>query len=266
MPGHPDARVRRRRRPRRRAGALAGARVPAPRLGRADPAAPFPRGSAPRRHRGGRAGPAAAGGAGPGPDAPALAPAAARHAGRHPQPPAGASRCGYALAGTPSATCARACGWPACTRLEALAQTLAVARRCGFAGRAALRVSGRDRAAGPHARHLPAPGDAGRRRAPLPQGVPEAIATQIEKELGLIRDLQYEAYFLTVTTSSSSRAARASCARAGARPPTRPSATAWASPRSTRYAATRCSSASSARSATNRPTSTWTSSTSAARK
>ena len=32
----------------------------------------------------------------------------------------------------------------------------------------------------------------------FPQGVPEAIATQIEKELGLIRDLQYEAYFLTV--------------------------------------------------------------------
>ena len=28
--------------------------------------------------------------------------------------------------------------------------------------------------------------------------MPEAIATQIEKELGLIRDLQYEAYFLTV--------------------------------------------------------------------
>ena len=45
----------------------------------------------------------------------------------------------------------------------------------------------------------PPPTFARRRRPPrAPQGVPEAIATQIEKELGLIRDLQYEAYFLTV--------------------------------------------------------------------
>ena len=108
------------------------------------------------------------------------------------------SRCGYALAGNAERHLRTRMRLASLYPPEALAQTLAVARRCGFAGRAALRVSGRDRAAGPHACHLPAPGDAGRRRAPLPQGVPEAIATQIEKELGLIRDLQYEAYFLTV--------------------------------------------------------------------
>ena len=80
------------------------------------------------------------------------------------------SRCGYALAGNAERHLRTRMRLASLYPPEALAQTLAVARRCGFAGRAALRVSGRDRAAGPHARHLPAPGDAGRRRAPLPAG------------------------------------------------------------------------------------------------
>ena len=117
------------------------------------------------------------------------------------------SRCGYALAGNAERHLRTRMRLASLYPPEALAQTLAVARRCGFAGRAALRISGRDRAPG----HTPATYLARRRRpAPrAPQGVPEAIATQIEKELGLIRDLQYEAYFLTVYDIVQ-RAARAS--------------------------------------------------------
>ena len=64
------------------------------------------------------------------------------------------SRCGYALAGNAERHLRTRMRLASLYPPEALAQTLAVARRCGFAGRAALRVSGRDRAAGPHARHL----------------------------------------------------------------------------------------------------------------
>ena len=62
------------------------------------------------------------------------------------------------------------------------------------------------------------------------------------------------------------RGRAASCARAAARPPTRPSATRWGSPASTRSSTACCSSGSCPRAATGRPTSTWTSSTGAARR
>jgi DNA polymerase III alpha subunit len=52
----------------------------------------------------------------------------------------------------------------------------------------------------------------------------------------LIAELRYEPYFLTVHDIVASRASAASCARAAARRPTRRSATASASPRSTRRA------------------------------
>ena len=108
------------------------------------------------------------------------------------------SRCGYALAGNAERHLRTRMRLASLYPPEALAQTLAVARRCGFAGRAALRISGRDRAPGhTPATYLRQETQAGAARR-FPQGVPEAIATQIEKELGLIRDLQYEAYFLTV--------------------------------------------------------------------
>ena len=113
---------------------------------------------------------------------------------------AATSRCRAAATrwpATPSATCARACGWPACTRPRRWR------RRWRWRGAAAsldeLRYEYPDEIVPRVTR--PPPTFARRRRpAPrrFPQGVPEAIATQIEKELGLIRDLQYEAYFLTV--------------------------------------------------------------------
>ncbi|MNS86180.1 hypothetical protein D3C72_1200750 [compost metagenome] len=89
MPGHPDPRLRHRRRPPGRTGPLVGARVSQPRLGRAEPAVPVARRSAPRRRRPCRApGRSAHRGGGPGADACAIAQAPARHVGRHPHAPA----------------------------------------------------------------------------------------------------------------------------------------------------------------------------------
>jgi error-prone DNA polymerase len=61
-------------------------------------------------------------------------------------------------------------------------------------------------------------------RRRFPQGEPPAVRATIEHELALIAQLQYEPYFLTVADL----VRRASCARAAAARPTRPSATAWA--------------------------------------
>ena len=147
------------------------------------------------------------------------------------------SRCGYALAGNAERHLRTRMRLASLYPPEALAQTLAVARRCGFAGRAALRVSGRDRAAGPHAAtYLRQETQAGaaRRFAGRARGDRHAD----REELGLIRDLQYEAYFLTVYDIVQFARGQGILCQGRGSPPTRPSATAWASPRSTRYAAT----------------------------
>ena len=82
---------------------------------------------------------------------------------------------------------------------DALAQTLVVARRCAFS-LDELRYEYPDEVV--PAGHTPATylrqetlAGAARR---FPAGVPENVAGQIERELDLIGDLRYEAYFLTV--------------------------------------------------------------------
>jgi hypothetical protein len=85
-------------------------------------------------------------------------------------------------------------------------------------------------------------------------------------ELALIDKLGYAPTSSPSTTSCASPARAASCARAAARRPIPPSATASASPRSIPTRSTCCSSASSRRSARSRPTSTSISSTSGARR
>ena len=108
------------------------------------------------------------------------------------------SRCGYALAGNAERHLRTRMRLASLYPPEALARTLAVARRCGFS-LDELRYEYPDEIVPPGtpATYLRQETQAGAARR-FPQGVPEAIATQIEKELGLIRDLQYEAYFLTV--------------------------------------------------------------------
>ena len=100
-----------------------------------------------------------------------------------------------------------------------------------------------------------------------PGGIPAKVRRALMHELGLIAELGYAPYFLTVhDIVRFARSNGASSARGGARPPTPPSATASASPPSTRRGSTCCSSASSRASAGSRRTSTWTSSTSGARR
>ena len=83
----------------------------------------------------------------------------------------------------------------------------------------------------------------------------------------LIAELDYAPYFPHRVRHGALRPQRrASCARAAARRPTPPSATAWASPPSIPIGSICCSSASSRASATSRPTSTSTSSTSGAKR
>ena len=146
-------------------------------------------------------------------------------------------------------------------RPELLARTLEVAARCTFSldelrydypvegGRERLARLVRDGA-----------------RARWPAGVPLKVSKLLQHELELIGDLKYESYFLTVTTSSPSRAAAGSSARGAARRPTLRSATRSASPPSTPTASTSCSNGSCHATGTNRPTSTSTSSTSGARR
>ena len=95
--------------------------------------------------------------------------------------------------------------------------------------------------------------------------VPGAYA-QIDRELEVIGELGFPGYFLIVHESWSSARTSTSCARAAARRPTRPSATRSGSPASTRCSTGCCSSGSCPRAGTARPTSTWTSSISAAKR
>ena len=99
-----------------------------------------------------------------------------------------------------------------------------------------------------------------------PGGIPAKVRRALMHELGLIDELGYAPTSSPCTTWCASPGARASSARGGARPPTPPSATASASPPSTRPGSTSCLSVSSRASAASPPTSTWTSSMNGARR
>lgn len=109
------------------------------------------------------------------------------------------SQCGYELSGNAEQHLRTRMRLANLYPPDALAQTLVVARRCAFS-LDELRYEYPDEVV-PRG-HTPATylrqetlAGAARR---FPAGVPEIVAEQIEKELGLIADLQYEAYFLTV--------------------------------------------------------------------
>lgn len=109
------------------------------------------------------------------------------------------SQCGYALAGNAEQHLRTRMRLANLYPPEALAQTLVVARRCAFS-LDELRYEYPDEII-PRG-HTPATylrqetlAGAARR---FPGGTPAHVSEQIEKELALIADLQYEAYFLTV--------------------------------------------------------------------
>ena len=106
---------------------------------------------------------------------------------------------------------------------------------------------------------------AGARRR-WPRGLPEKVRSLLEHELQLIGELHYEAYFLTVWDLVRFARRRGILCQGAARPPTRPCAIAWALRPSIPRGWTCSSSGSSAASETRRPISTWTSSTSDARR
>lgn len=109
------------------------------------------------------------------------------------------SQCGYALSGNAEQHLRTRMRLANLYPPEALAQTLVVARRCAFS-LDELRYEYPDEII-PRG-HTPATylrqetlAGAARR---FPAGTPAHVSEQIEKELALIADLQYEAYFLTV--------------------------------------------------------------------
>lgn len=109
------------------------------------------------------------------------------------------SQCGYALSGNAEQHLRTRMRLANLYPPEALAQTLVVARRCAFS-LDELRYEYPDEII-PRG-HTPATylrqetlAGAARR---FPAGTPAHVTEQIEKELALIADLQYEAYFLTV--------------------------------------------------------------------
>ncbi|OCZ55284.1 error-prone DNA polymerase [Achromobacter xylosoxidans] len=109
------------------------------------------------------------------------------------------SQCGYALSGNAEQHLRTRMRLANLYPSEALAQTLVVARRCAFS-LDELRYEYPDEII-PRG-HTPATylrqetlAGAARR---FPGGTPAHVSEQIEKELALIADLQYEAYFLTV--------------------------------------------------------------------
>lgn len=109
------------------------------------------------------------------------------------------SQCGYALSGNAEQHLRTRMRLANLYPPEALAQTLVVARRCAFS-LDELRYEYPDEII-PRG-HTPATylrqetlAGAARR---FPAGVPAHVSEQIEKELALIADLHYEAYFLTV--------------------------------------------------------------------
>ncbi|WP_373797620.1 PHP domain-containing protein, partial [Achromobacter insuavis] len=109
------------------------------------------------------------------------------------------SQCGYALSGNAEQQLSTHMRLANLYPPEALAQTLVVARRCAFS-LDELRYEYPDEII-PRG-HTPATylrqetlAGAARR---FPNGTPAHVTEQIDKELALIADLQYEAYFLTV--------------------------------------------------------------------
>ncbi|MGY6269285.1 error-prone DNA polymerase [Achromobacter denitrificans] len=109
------------------------------------------------------------------------------------------SQCGYELSGNAEQHLRTRMRLASLYPPQALAQTLLVARRCAFS-LDELRYEYPDeiipRGHTP-ATYLRQETQAGAARR-FPAGVPPEVASQIEKELGLIADLRYEAYFLTV--------------------------------------------------------------------
>ncbi|SSW72655.1 error-prone DNA polymerase [Achromobacter agilis] len=109
------------------------------------------------------------------------------------------SQCGYELAGNAERHLRTRMRLASLYPPEALAQTLVVARRCAFS-LDELRYEYPDeivpRGHTP-ATYLRQETQAGADRR-FPAGVPLEVAAQIEKELALIAELRYEAYFLTV--------------------------------------------------------------------
>ncbi|MCV6798443.1 error-prone DNA polymerase [Achromobacter ruhlandii] len=109
------------------------------------------------------------------------------------------SQCGYALSGNAEQHLRTRMRLANLYPPEALAQTLVVARRCAFS-LDELRyeypdeIIPRGHTPTTYLRQETLAGAARR----FPAGTPDYVSKQIEKELALIADLQYEAYFLTV--------------------------------------------------------------------
>ncbi len=109
------------------------------------------------------------------------------------------SQCGYELSGNAEQHLRSRMRLASLYPPEALAQTLAVARRCTFS-LDELRYEYPDEIVPPGhtpASYLRQEALAGAIRR-FPAGVPDNVSAQIDKELELIADLGYEAYFLTV--------------------------------------------------------------------
>ncbi|CAM3561418.1 Error-prone DNA polymerase [Bordetella sputigena] len=109
------------------------------------------------------------------------------------------SECGYALAANAERHLRSRLQLASLYPAEALRQTLEIARRCTF-NLDELRYQYPDEIVPPGttpASYLRAETYTGAQRR-FGERIPAAIAAQIEKELALIQDLRYEAYFLTV--------------------------------------------------------------------
>jgi len=109
------------------------------------------------------------------------------------------SQCGYELSGNAEQHLRTRMRLASLYPPQALAQTLVVARRCAFS-LDELRYEYPDEiipSGHTPATYLRQETQAGAARR-FPAGVPPEVASQIEKELNLIADLRYEAYFLTV--------------------------------------------------------------------
>ncbi|OZI58430.1 error-prone DNA polymerase [Bordetella genomosp. 1] len=109
------------------------------------------------------------------------------------------SQCGYALAANAERHLRSRMRLAGLYPAHALAQTLEIARRCTFSLKE-LRYEYPDEIVPPGETPTSylrqATYDGARLR--FPQGLPAPVAAQVEKELALIADLRYEAYFLTV--------------------------------------------------------------------
>ncbi|WP_454674311.1 error-prone DNA polymerase [Achromobacter pestifer] len=109
------------------------------------------------------------------------------------------SQCGYELSGNAEQHLRTRMRLANLYPPDALAQTLVVARRCAFSldelhYEYPDEIVPRGHTPATYLRQETLAGAARR----FPAGMPASVAEQIEKELGLIADLHYEAYFLTV--------------------------------------------------------------------